>query len=355
MIYENKLKKTIEKLIETSSNVFIVGHNEPDFDAIGSAIGLQVLSNYLNKKSYIVIDDIILESGVKRIIDSNRDKYSFINKNECLNLLDKKSLLILTDVNANYMISLKNDLDKFNNILIIDHHKESNDTVKTDYRFIDINKSSSSEIVANLLSNYKRLAINQRTANYLLSGIVLDTHRFRKNTKVETLNAARYLMNNGAQNDYVEDLFLTEFEDDKKISDLVFSNTIFRQFSSSNLQDKNIAFVLNREEPKTIYKRESLAKAADKLMKYKVDASFALGYINKETVSVSGRSRSDIDVADILSSIENVQGGGNPTSAGAKANNLDPQELEKIIINKTTDYLKNTLDNQYVLKKNKKY
>ena len=355
MISDAKLRKVLEKLLENTSNVFIIGHSEPDFDAIGSAIGLQVLLTHLNKKSYIVVDDKELEAGVKKIVENNKNRYSIINNEECLSLVNKKSLLIMTDVNPHYLTSLKDDLDKFKNILIIDHHKETKDTVKTDYKFIDINRSSASEIVTNLLSSYKKLNIDSKTANYLLCGIVLDTRRFRKNTSVDTMNAAKYLIKKGAQSDIVDDLFLSEFEEDKKINNLVFRNTIFRTFASSSLENKNIAFVLNREEPKTIYKREELAKAADKLLKYRVDASFAIGYINDEIISISGRSKSDIDVADVLSNIENVQGGGNPTSAGAKAKDIYPLEFEKILIDKTTEYLQETHDNPYVLKKTKKY
>ena len=355
MISDAKLRKVLEKLLENTSNVFIIGHSEPDFDAIGSAIGLQVLLTHLNKKSYIVVDDKELEAGVKKIVENNKNRYSIINNEECLSLVNKKSLLIMTDVNPYYLTSLKDDLDKFKNILIIDHHKETKDTVKTDYKFIDINRSSASEIVTNLLSSYKKLNIDSKTANYLLCGIVLDTRRFRKNTSVDTMNAAKYLIKKGAQSDIVDDLFLSEFEEDKKINNLVFRNTIFRTFASSSLENKNIAFVLNREEPKSIYKREELAKAADKLLQYKVDASFSIGYINDEIISISGRSKSDIDVADILLNIETVQGGGNPTSAGAKAKDISPAEFENILINKITEYLQDTHDNPYVLKKTKKY
>ena len=47
MIDQKKLKKDLERLVENSSNVFIVGHNDSDFDSIGSAIGLQLLCSYL--------------------------------------------------------------------------------------------------------------------------------------------------------------------------------------------------------------------------------------------------------------------------------------------------------------------
>ena len=84
-------------------------------------------------------------------------------------------------------------------------------------------------------------------------------------------------------------------------------------------------------------------------------ATFAIGYIDEETVSISARSKSDIDVADILLNIEEAKGGGNPTSAGAKATGITPLEFESILIDKTTEYLQETHDKPYVLKKNKKY
>ena len=44
------LKQLLEKLLKTSSKVFIVGHKEPDYDSIGSSIGLQTLCQALGKE-----------------------------------------------------------------------------------------------------------------------------------------------------------------------------------------------------------------------------------------------------------------------------------------------------------------
>ena len=63
------LRCVLDNSIKKSSNVFIVGHNEPDFDAIGSAIGLQVYAKNIGKKAYIVVEDTDLEPGVKKIIE----------------------------------------------------------------------------------------------------------------------------------------------------------------------------------------------------------------------------------------------------------------------------------------------
>ena len=65
------LKNTLETEIRRSSNVFIIGHKNPDFDSIGSAVGLYTLARHYKKKAYIIVDDDAtkIEPGVKRIMD----------------------------------------------------------------------------------------------------------------------------------------------------------------------------------------------------------------------------------------------------------------------------------------------
>ena len=60
------LKKSLTEVIRDSSKVFIVGHNEPDFDSIGSAFGLLTLCRLHGRKAYIVVNDadMHLEPGV---------------------------------------------------------------------------------------------------------------------------------------------------------------------------------------------------------------------------------------------------------------------------------------------------
>ena len=348
------LRNVLDSLIKKSSNVFIVGHNEPDFDAIGSAIGLQVYAKNIGKKAYIVVDDTDLEPGVKKIVEENKEKFHIIRLSDFVKMKDEKSLLILTDVNKSYMISVKNHLDEMGNIIIIDHHRPDEKTVKTKNTYINLETSSASEVVAKLLRGTKNMFYDAQVANYLLSGIILDTQRFSKHTSACTHDIVEHLIKKGASTDFVNDLFLREFEEDKKINNLVFGNTAFRTFTSGLVQNKNIAFTLNREAPDTIYKREDLAKAADKVMRYKVDAAFAIGYVKDNLLSVSARSKSDIDVSDILTSIEGIQSGGNPNSAGAKVEGMDIYDLEKLIVEKATEYLENTHDDPFVLKKTRK-
>ena len=129
------LKVLLEYLLKETSKVFIIGHKEPDFDSIGSSIGLQVLCSALGKEAYIIIDDpdIGMEPGVKKIRDESTGKYNMITLDEFHRLIDDNSLLIMTDVCKPHMTPIEQDLEKFKEILILDHHEEDQNTVNTPY------------------------------------------------------------------------------------------------------------------------------------------------------------------------------------------------------------------------------
>ncbi len=331
------LKQLIEKLLKSSSKVFIIGHNEPDFDSIGSAIGLQTLCKALGKEAYIVLDEpeIDIDPGVKKIIDECSSMFNMITVAECNELKDKNSLLIMTDVNKRNLIPLKDELPTFKDILILDHHEEDHNTINTPHQYIDPSISSASEIVSQLLHAF-RVRYSKDVANFLLAGIVLDTKRYKKNTTKNTHDEAKKLMANGADNDFVNDLFLEEFDVDRKINDLVFNGTFFAHYHNMLLQDHNISFTLNRDAPHTIYRKKELAQAADKMLKYRIDAAFVLGFVKEGIVNICARGKTHIDVGSILSKLE---GGGSPKSAGARITSDDILEVEELLMQIVEDVI----------------
>lgn len=321
------LKLQLEEMIKKATKVYIIGHNEPDFDSIGSAIGLQVLCKILGKKSYIIIDDADaeLEPGVKKIKEKCQDRYNIISSKELHKQEDPNILLIMTDVNKASMVSINNEIPGIKNIVIIDHHEQSQDTVPSTYKLIDTAVSSASEIVAQILNSYHH-KYDKEVASFLLAGIVLDTKRYMKNTSPKTHDVAEKLIRRGANADYVNELFLEEFDNDRKINDLVFNGTQFKIYEQSAVQNCSVSFTLNRNAPGTHYKKEDVAKASDKMLKYPIDAAFVLGFIQEGLISISARSRGNIDVGEIMS---HMNGGGNPQNAGAKIVNTNILEVEK--------------------------
>ena len=85
MIYNlDNFKTKFEETITKSKNIFIIGHKNPDFDSIGSAIGIFKLCKILGKKSTIIVneDDLSLQPGVKLLMDSVKQNIPFITVND---------------------------------------------------------------------------------------------------------------------------------------------------------------------------------------------------------------------------------------------------------------------------------
>ena len=331
------LKGLLKYLVKNSSRVFIVGHKEPDFDSIGSSIGLQVLCEALGKEAYIVIDDpsIGLDPGVKKIRDASYKKNKMISPEKFTQLCDDDSLLIMTDVNKKYMTPINEHLDSLKKILILDHHEEDTNTVATPYKLINPKISSASEIVGQLLHVFK-VKYSKDVANYLLAGIVLDTKRYKKNTTENTHDVATKLMINGGTTDYVNELFLEEFDDDRRICDLVFNGTFFKKYENMLFQNHQVSFTLNREAPTTVYRKEDIAKASDKMLKYPVDAAFVMGYLKDGSIGISARGKHHIDVGQVMSK---MHGGGNMESAGGRVESADIQQVEEELIKIVSEYI----------------
>jgi len=310
-----------------SSKVFIVGHNEPDFDAIGSAIGIHAIAQAFNTEAYIIVNDdaLNLEPGVKKIIEENRCKYHIITLEEAKKLVDDNSLLIVTDTNKDYLVSVKDDLDMFRDKIVIDHHEQDCHTIEAKKSFINTEASSACEIVANLIIS-ERLKMEPEVASYLLAGISLDTRRFKQNTSSKTHDIAEKLLNRGADSDYVNELFREEFESYCKINNLIINGTVFKKYAEETLIPKQVSFTINREAPTTIYRREEIAKAADRMLKFDVDASFVMGYNKDGNVTLSARSLKkpkasfpligQIEAGTILQKLDENHCGGNAYSAG---------------------------------------
>ena len=328
-----QIKETLEDQISHCSNVFIVGHNSPDFDSIGSCIGLYQMAESLGKKGYIIVDDepSTIEPGVKRIIDENREKVCFIKKASFEQLVDDQSILIVSDVNKDNMISVGDSLNRVKSIIVLDHHSEDEHTIDTPYRFISEEISSASEIVARVL-NCSKIKYGKEVANFLLAGICLDTNRFKQNTSSKTHDVAEKLIDSGADIDYVNNLFLQEFESYCRISNLIINGTIIRKFSESSLTPIQVSFTLNRNQPREIYLKEDYAKVADRMMKFNgIDAAFALGYVDDKCIHISGRSGKRVNVGNIM---KEMQGGGTCQSGGTKIESDNIFALEEELISK---------------------
>lgn len=308
----------LKKSITSSDNVFIVAHDGIDLDAIGSLIGLSLICQNLGQNPYLIINDEIetIESGAKKVINNFKDNLKIIKANDVLGYLNGNDLLIAIDVNKTNLISVGNKLDLFKKIIVMDHHKENDQTIKTENKYIDLNLSSMCEITTQLLDKFN-IAINDKVANTLLAGIMLDTSKFTKKTTDKTFEVASSLMAKGADMDTISNLFVEDYEHDRVIQKLVDSTNFFT-YNVAVASDLN----------KNMYSTDDLAKAADYLLKYNVSLSFAIGRVKKDVIGVSARSKGPIDVSKIM---EELGGGGNQHSAATKISFQDIDSVEDLL------------------------
>ena len=361
------LKEMLIKNIKNSSQVFIIGHNTPDYDAIGAALGMVTIAQELNKDAYIIVNDSqqSLDPGVAKVIEESKEDYTFIDLEEYKSLADLDSLLIAVDVNKKYLTPLQDDLDKVGNIIIVDHHQETEQTMEATYKYIDYHASSTCEIVAQLL-NSLQIKYSKNMANYLYAGIVLDTQNFRKNTTATTHDTAEKLYAKGARFEVVSKWRVANFEEDQKLNDLIFGSHIIREIGENETTEIKInnnsiqvytnilgapkaSFVINRMKPHEIYRQDILAKAADKILSNYAEIAFVFGYVKEDVVGISARSKCDVDVGRLLGKLEKIDpsvfpqlqiilppvctGGGNKQNAGGSVTTSDIFSVEEFFMN----------------------
>jgi c-di-AMP phosphodiesterase-like protein len=312
-----------------------MGHNNPDIDCIGSAIGIYSAIRLYNDQSYILADN--LNNNVKYIVDKiNKDPdyaNSFKTIKESEQVVDDNSLLILVDVNSKNYVQSPALFSKFKRMVVIDHHRKSASLIEDAIlSYIEPYASSTAELVTEIVQymndKYKMKPIE---AEALLAGICVDTKNFYFKTGVRTFEAAAYLRKQGADTIDVKKLFSSDLDSYNKKAEII---------KSAEITNENIAIaVCPIEIPNNIL----AAQAADELLNITgIKASFVLVKI-KNDILISGRSFGDINVQLIL---ESLGGGGHMTMAGAKveiSSDNNDQEKQRSDIEDVIIELKNSI------------
>lgn len=310
------LKLNIEQRILGAKKVVIVPHNRIDFDAIGSALGLATIVRKMNARPIIVVNDDVkeLQRGIQIIMDDVSKDFEIVSRDKYLEIKEDDDVYILTDVNKRGMVSIGDVIENPDNTIIIDHHNMDDTTIPSNATFVDEHVSSASEIVARLMCMFRCKCPNE-IATYLLAGIYLDTNHMSKNVGDDTFLAGSKLASMGANINRVNDLFLEDFTSDRRVQDLVNKVDIVTCTIATILADQNV-----------VYTQEELAKAADYVLKYGVDASFAVGNVGDGVVQVSARSPENIDVGEVM---KELGGGGNQSSGAARITDSSVEEVGK--------------------------
>lgn len=318
----------IASLIDQSSEVIIMGHESPDMDCLGAAVGMYRACKLRGKDAYILLNKV--NDSIERIIDklekSDEHKDIFINNESALQRTQRNPLVIVVDVHRKSFVELPELLDRVHNIVIIDHHRKSVDFIENAaISYMEIYASSTSELVTEILQYIsEKPYLNEIEAQALMAGIYMDTKNYTFKTGVRTFEAAAFLRRLGANLIEVRKLFSDDFDTYVERSNLVASAKI----------KNGIAIACHTGKVKNTL---VIPQAADELLKIDgIEASFVLAGQGNDII-ISGRSLGDINVQLIL---ENIGGGGHMSMAGARISNVSIGEAKKMLMNSINNYLK---------------
>ena len=314
--------------ISASDNLLIMGHKNPDFDSVGSCLGLAQLGLLAGVPTHIImdLDNANFKVAAERLMASPTYRDMFISGHKGLDKIKPNTLLIISDANNFKIIEAPDVAENIKRvsgkIAIVDHHRQTGEyDFEPVINYIDPSASSASELVTEMLEQSdtgseaeNSKLVSDEVASVILSGIVLDTNNFTRNTGSRTLDAARYLFGKGANAEYVHSFFNENYED----------YVCERSFSGCTLlHDDSVGLTWSNGTGRGADDRVAAAKEADKLLAVKgVHASFALVKVGN-CIHISGRSDGKINVQLIL---ERLGGGGRFDTAGAA---MDGVTLEK--------------------------
>ena len=323
----------LEDLIKESKDVYIMGHANPDIDAIGSALGIYRIAKSLDKNAYIITstEGLTLHNFMQDIEKQEEYRNVFIDKDTASDEISQNSLVVIVDTHKKTMVEAPEILDYTEKIVIIDHHRRSADYIeKSMLTFQEVYASSAAELVTELVQYVKeKPQLTMTEAESLYAGIMMDTKNFTFKTGVRTFEAAAYLRRCGVDIIRVKKWFQSDLESFNKIAEIVKNTEIIRDtigIAVYDQKDKNAGLMC--------------AKAADELLTISdITASFVMAEMG-DKITISGRSIGDINVQVIL---EKLGGGGHITLAGAQIEGVTLDEAKALLIEKINDYYDETI------------
>ena len=317
------VSQALKDLMEEATEIIVMGHQFPDMDAIGGCLGIRRIANMNQKKAWIVTNENQFSHDIHKLMDVIREqkdlREDIITPEEALEKLTPNTLVILVDVSRPVIAATPELLEKANKIVVIDHHRRSQDFPKNPVLvYIEPYASSTGELITELFeyqNNYAE-SIQPIEATAMLGGIIVDTRNFTLRTGSRTFDAASYLKSVGADTILIQRLLKENVE-----TYLLRSHLL----NSLILLDNNIGIVQGEENH--TYPTVVAAQTADMMLSMEnIDASFVVTKREDGRIGISGRSLGNKNVQRVM---EKMGGGGHFSNA---ATQLSDTTIEEAVI-----------------------
>jgi len=194
----------LKAFLTTPKNIVIVGHRNPDGDAMGSTLALKF---YLEKKGHnctVVVPNEYPD--FLHWLPGSDSTYRFDwQNNQSQKAIQNSDIIFLLDFNALHRVGsdMQKTLENYkNDFAMIDHHQQPDDVT---YMYSDTSICSACQMVYQFIEMNNDLElIDADIATCLYTGIMTDTGSFRfRSTTSATHRIIADLIDKGAENDRI--------------------------------------------------------------------------------------------------------------------------------------------------------
>lgn len=318
----------LTQFLEKPRNIVIIGHKNPDGDAIGSTLGLK---HYLDKKGHNC--SVLVPNEYPDFLHwlpGSETTYRFDwQNNQSQKAISNSDIIFLMDFNALHRVGddMQKTLEKYqNDFVLIDHHQQP-DEFK--YMFSDTEICSTSQMVYQFIEmNHDLDLIDAPIATCLYTGIMTDTGSFRfRSTTSKTHRIIADLIDKGAENDRIH-------------NNVYDANTCNRLLllgqALSNLkvlENYKTAFITltNEEKNRYDYQKGDSEGIVNYALSLKgiIFAAIFIEDIEQNLIKISFRSKGSFSVNQFARN--HFEGGGHDNAAGGKSTISLDETISKFI------------------------
>ncbi len=327
------MSKSIRDTMAAADEIFIMGHTREDYDALGAAVGVALMARSLNKPVHIVLSGWL--DSVEKMIDllEKHEDYRdlFISESDVSISTALEPLVVVVDTFIPKLVAAPVLLERIKKVIVIDHHRRSENTIKNPaIGYLEAGSSSTCEMVTELLMYFdENIRIGKVAATAIYSGIVVDTKNFAVQTGARTFEAAAYLRRSGADPVAVNYLFKSDYETTVSLAKTKAQSEYYEGGLVVSYIDNVIPNV-----------QAIAGQAADSLLTVEgVRMTIILFQMRNDMVGISARSTGDLNVQVIM---EQFGGGGHQNVAGTQVRNVPIMELKKSVVAAARKYIAET-------------
>lgn len=150
--------QAFRELVETKDKVVVMGHKLPDADSFGAAVGIYRAAKTLNKKVYIVVNEVT--TSVRPMLEvfeeaNGGEQGIVIGSGQAREIVDRNTVVVVVDTNRPSYTECEDILRMTPTVVVFDHHRRGSEIITPAVlSYIETNASSACEMVAEILQYF---------------------------------------------------------------------------------------------------------------------------------------------------------------------------------------------------------